>query len=229
MPGTLFAGTERGAYVSVNEGDEWLPLQLNLPVTSVRDFVIYANDLIVGTHGRGIWVVDDISPLRQRNTVAAADDVHLFKPTNVASTPQPDENGTPLPKDEPYADNPVEGAIISYWLKNPVTDPVTLEIVNARGVVVATIPAKPKANAATSATPETIKRITPQWESPPQGPLPTAAGMHRVVWPTIEPGSTDENATWEEQQPRVHVGRFTARLVIGGRKWTQVFEVLQPA
>ena len=226
--GTLFAGTERGAYISVNDGDEWLPLQLNLPVTSVRDFVVYANDLIVGTHGRGIWVVDDISPLRQRGAVAANEEVHLFKPTNVIATPQPDENGTPLPKDEPYADNPVEGAIISYWLKSPVTDAVTLEIVNARGAVVTTIPAKPKASADTSAAPEAIKRISPRWETPPQGPLPTNPGMHRVVWPTIEPGSTEDNATPEQQQPHVHVGIFTARLSIGGRRWTQQFEVFPP-
>ena len=225
MPGTLFAGTERGAYISVNDGDEWQPLQLNLPVTSVRDFVIHANDLIVGTHGRGIWVVDDISPLRQRDAVAAGEDVHLFKPTNVAATPQPDDNGTPLQKDEPYADNPVEGAIIYYWLRHPVTEAVTLEIVDARGAVVATFPAKPNADAARGARADGIKRISPLWEVAPQGPLPTTAGMHRVVWPAIEPGSTDDAATPEEQQPRVHTGVFTARLVIGGERRTQVFEV----
>ncbi|HEY2896393.1 MAG TPA: hypothetical protein VGJ12_04585 [Gemmatimonadaceae bacterium] len=225
MPGTLFAGTERGAFISVNDGDEWQPLQLNLPVTSVRDFEIYENDLIVGTHGRGIWVIDDISPLRQRTEVQADDDVHLFKPTTVAATAQPDDVGTPLQKDEPHADNPVEGAIISYWLKRDVAGPVTIEIVDAHGGVVATIPAKPKTNEESGARADGIKRISPLWDEAPPGPLPTTAGMHRVVWPTVEPGSTDDAATAEERQPRVHTGIFTVRLAIGAKRWTQELEV----
>jgi photosystem II stability/assembly factor-like uncharacterized protein len=226
MPGTLFAGTERGAYISINDGDEWLPLQLNLPVTSVRDFEIHENDLIVGTHGRGIWVIDDISPLRQRDDVLAATDAFLFKPSTIVATAQEDDNGTPLQKDEPYADNPVAGAVIYYWLKSPVTGQVTLEIVDAHGAVIATIPAKPSANAAADARTDGIKRISPLWEVAPPGPLPSSAGMHRVVWPTIEPGSFDPSASAEDQQPRVHTGVFTARLVIGSKRWTQDFEVL---
>jgi photosystem II stability/assembly factor-like uncharacterized protein len=226
MPGALFAGTERGAYISINDGDEWQPLQLNLPVTSVRDFEIHENDLIVGTHGRGIWVIDDISPLRQREDVLANEDVHLFKPTTVAAIAQEDDNGTPLQKDEPYADNPVEGAVIYYWLKSAAPSAVTLEIVDAHGAVVATIPAKPSANVALGAKADGIKRISPLWEVAPQGPLPTTAGMHRVVWPAIEPGSFDPSASPEDQQPKVHTGVFTARLAIGAKRWTQEFEVL---
>jgi photosystem II stability/assembly factor-like uncharacterized protein len=225
MPGTLFAGTERGAYISIDDGDEWQPLQLNLPVTSVRDFEVHENDLIVGTHGRGIWVIDDISPLRQREDVLADADAHLFKPTTVAATAQEDDNGTPLQKDEPYADNPVEGAVIYYWLKNPVAGPVALEIVDTHGAVVATIPAKPGANAALGARADGIKRISPLWEVAPPGPLPTTAGLHRVVWPTIEPGSFEPSAPAEDQQPKVHTGVFTARLVIGAKNWMQEFEV----
>jgi hypothetical protein len=229
MPGTLFAGTERGAYISINDGDEWQPLQLNLPITSVRDFVIHENDLIVGTHGRGIWVIDDISPLRQRDDVQADEDVHLFKPTTVAAIAQEDDNGTPLQKDEPYADNPVEGVVIYYWLKSPASSAVTLEIVDAHGAIVATIPAKPKAGTEPGATAGGIKRISPLWEMAPPGPLPTTVGMHRVVWPTIEPGSSDDAASPEEKQPRVHTGVFTARLAIGAKRWTQEFEVTDGA
>ena len=224
VQGTLFAGTERGAYISVNDGDDWLPLQLNLPVTSVRDFEIYGNDVIVGTHGRGIWVIDDITPLRERDTVAIDGGVHLFKPATVAATAQGDDNGTPLQKDEPYTDNPVEGAVFYYWLKSNVAAAVTLEIADAQGKVIATIPAKPKPSTDESRT-DGIKRISPLWEVTPQGPLPTTAGMHRVVWPTIEPGSFDPTASAEEQQPRVHVGVFTARLSIGEKHLTQTFEV----
>jgi photosystem II stability/assembly factor-like uncharacterized protein len=226
MPGTLFAGTERGAWISVNDGDEWQPLQLNLPVTSVRDFELHENDLIVGTHGRGIWVIDDISPLRQRDDVQAAEDAHLFKPATVVATAQEDDNGTPLQKDEPYADNPVEGAVIYYWLKSPVAGPVMLEIIDAQNAVVATLPAKPKPNAEPGARADGIKRISPIWEVVPPGPLPTTAGMHRVVWPTIEPGSTDDSATPEERTPRVHTGVFTVRLAIGAKRWTQELEVI---
>lgn len=224
VQGTLFAGTERGAYISVNDGDDWLPLQLNLPVTSVRDFEIYGNDVIVGTHGRGIWVIDDITPLRQRDTVAIDGDVHLFKPATVVATAQGDDNGTPLQKDEPYADNPVEGVVFYYWLKSNVDTAVTLEIADAQGKVIATIPAKPKPTTGESRT-DGIKRISPLWEVTPQGPLPTTAGMHRVVWPTIEPGSFDPTASAEEQQPRVHVGVFTVRLNVGGKSLTETFEV----
>ena len=193
-PGTLFAGTERGAYISVNDGDDWLPLQLNLPVTSVRDFEIYGNDVIVGTHGRGIWVIDDITPApaaRRRGKLTAM--CISFKPATVAATAQGDDNGTPLQKDEPYADNPVEGVVIYYWLRSDVSLPVTLEIVDVQGKVIATIPAKPKPGAAASHA-DGIKRISPAWEVTPQGPLPTTAGMHRVVWPTIEAGSSDPTA-----------------------------------
>ncbi|MEP7067142.1 MAG: hypothetical protein ABI889_13995, partial [Gemmatimonadota bacterium] len=218
MPGTLFAGTERGAYISVDDGEQWQPLQLNLPITSVRDFEVHENDLIVGTHGRGIWVIDDISPLRQREDVAADEDVHLFKPTTVTATAQEDDNGTPLQKDEPYADNPVEGVVIYYWLRNSAASPVTLEIVDAHGVVVSTIPAKPTAKAEASAKADGIKRISPRWEPAPVGLLPTGAGMHRVVWPTIEPGSQQESATPEEQKPKVHAGVLTARLSIGAKR-----------
>ena len=226
MPGTLFAGTERGAFISVDDGDQWEPLQLNLPVTSVRDFEIHDDDLIVGTHGRGIWVIDDISPLRQRTEVQADEDVHLFKPLTVVATAQPDDDGTPLQKDEPHADNPVEGAVIYYWLKRDVSAPVTIEIVDAHGDTVATIPPKPQANAASGVRTDGIKRISPLWEVAPPGPLPTTAGMHRVVWPTVEPGSTDDAATFEERQPRVHTGVFTVRLTIGGKRWTRAVRVL---
>ena len=80
--GLLFAGTERGAFVSFDDGDNWQSLQLNLPVTSVRDFEIHGNDLIVATHGRGFWVIDDISPLRQINDTVRAADAYLFKPAD---------------------------------------------------------------------------------------------------------------------------------------------------
>ncbi|HEX3867110.1 MAG TPA: hypothetical protein VHV78_10165, partial [Gemmatimonadaceae bacterium] len=136
--GLLFAGTERGAFMSLDDGDTWEPLQLNLPATSVRDFEIYNDDLIVATHGRGFWVVDDISPLRQLTPAVLASAAHLFKPAEAINVLQGGDNGTPLQKDEPQALNPPNGAVIDYYLKSPATTPVTLEILEANGTVLHT-------------------------------------------------------------------------------------------
>ncbi|HEX9367717.1 MAG TPA: hypothetical protein VF921_13895, partial [Vicinamibacterales bacterium] len=135
--GLLFAGTERGAYVSFDEGDNWQSLQLNLPVTSVRDFEVYGNDLIVGTHGRGIWVIDDISPLRQLNAAVARGDAYLFKPADAINAIQGGDNGTPTQHDEPQALNPPNGAAIDYYLKTAGAGTVTLEIQDAGGACLA--------------------------------------------------------------------------------------------
>src|SRR5206468_7914915 len=108
--GLLFAGTERGAYISFNDGDNWQPLQLNLPVTSVRDFQIYNDDLIVATHGRGFWVIDDIAPLRQITPSILTADAYLFKPSDAIAYLQGGDNGTPLQKDEPQTVNRPDGA-----------------------------------------------------------------------------------------------------------------------
>ena len=135
--GLLVAGTERGAFVSLDDGDNWHPLQLNMPVTSVRDFEFYENDLIVATHGRGFWVIDDISPLRQVNDAVLAADAHLFKPADAINVLQGGDNGTPLQKDEPQAMNPPNGAVIDFYLKSAATGTVTLEILDAAGTTCA--------------------------------------------------------------------------------------------
>ena len=145
--GLLVAGTERGAFVSLDDGDSWQRLQLNLPVTSVRDFEIYENDLIVATHGRGIWVIDDISPLRQLTPAVVASDAYLFKPADFVYLPQGGDNGTPLQKDEPQAPNPVNGAAIDYYLKSDASGQVAVEILDAAGTVVATFSNAPAATA----------------------------------------------------------------------------------
>jgi photosystem II stability/assembly factor-like uncharacterized protein len=223
--GLLVAGTERGAFISLNDGDLWQPLQLNLPVTSVRDFEIYESDVIVGTHGRGIWVIDDISPLRQLDDAVLAADAHLFRPTSVAAVVPADDDGTPYQKDEPHADNPVEGVVIYYYLKSTVTSPITLEILDSVGAVVGTIPPKPTPGANTPARADGIPKISPLWNSVPDAPLSRAAGMHRVVWPTVDAGRDDPTASDEDRAPRIHIGSFSARLSVGGKSYTQGFEV----
>ena len=134
--GLLVAGTELGVFVSFNDGDTWQSLQLNLPPSSMRDFAFHDHDLIVATHGRGFWVLDDISALRQMSPDIAAADAHLFKPADAVILPLSSDEGTPTQKDEPEAENPPSGAIIDYYLKSAAAGPVTIEIVNAAGATV---------------------------------------------------------------------------------------------
>ncbi len=223
--GLLVCGTERGVFVSMNDGDDWQPLQLNLPVTSVRDFEFYGDDLIVGTHGRGIWVIDDITPLHQIDAAVMGSDVHLFTPAAAIDHLQGDDNGTPFQRDEAQAENPPAGAVIDYYLRNKVSGPVTLEILDAGGRSVhlfsserAAEPASRRRGPAAG-----LPRISPVWQTVPQL-LPTSAGLHRVVWDpvTIE----DPEAAGAQGRPPLRLtGNFTARLTVSGKSYTQPFVV----
>ncbi len=215
--GLLFAGTERGAFVSFDDGDHWQPLQRNLPVTSVRDFVVYGNDLIVATHGRGFWVMDDISTLRQVSDQVLQADAWLFRPADAINVIPGDDNGTPFQRDEPQALNPPDGAFIDFYLKSGAAA-VTLEILDGTGKVVKKWPGEPA-----SGTParNALPRVSPLWQ-PASDELATNAGMHRVVWRPVAPA----------EQPRRGggggarlTGTFTARLTVSGRPLTQTFTV----
>ncbi len=182
--GLLFAGTERGAFVSFDDGDHWQSLQLGLPVTSVRDFEVYAGDLLVGTHGRGIWVVDDISVLRQLNDAVAGADAYLFKPGNAYNYTQGGDNGTPLQKDEPQTPNPPVGAYIDYYLRADSPD-TKIEILDQSGAVRATFgagaPEAPAGGRGGRGGRGGIPNVSPLWQPTPE-PFQAAAGMHRVVF-----------------------------------------------
>src|SRR5256714_845978 len=129
----LIAGTELGVFVSFDDGDHWQSLQLNLPPASARDLVVHDDDLVVATHGRGFWVLDDITPLRQLTKDVVNSAAHLFRPADAFIIPPYTENGTPQPRDEPLAENPPYGAIIDYYLKANAAGPVTLEILSPPG------------------------------------------------------------------------------------------------
>ncbi|MDQ6888083.1 MAG: hypothetical protein M3068_12460, partial [Gemmatimonadota bacterium] len=209
--GLLICGTERGAFVSMDDGDEWQPLQLNLPVTSVRDFEFYGDDLIVGTHGRGIWVMDDISPLRQIDASVLASEVHLFTPAAAIDYVQGDENGTPLQRDDPQSENPPAGAVIDYYLKNGANGPVTLEILDAGGRSVRTYSSEQESapgGRRRQPAPGGLPRVSPLWQTVAR-PLPTSAGLHRVAW---EPVMTEvPGAAGGPERPPVRLtGSFTA-------------------
>jgi len=227
--GLVFAGTERGTFLSFDDGDHWEALQLNLPVTSVRDFEIYENDLIVATHGRGFWVIDDISPLRQINETVAKADAHLFKPADATYVNQGGDNGTPLQKDEPEATNPSNGAVIDYYLKANATGPVTLEILDATGTVVHTFSTEAAAQAPAGgrgARGGGIPNVSPLWQPTPE-PFATTAGMHRVVWTPIAAtaGGGRGRGGGRGGGGTVLTGTFTAKLTVNGQAYSQTFVV----
>jgi len=176
--GLLFAGTENAVWVSFDDGDHWQSLQLNLPHTSMRDLWIHDDDLIVGTHGRSIWILDDITPLREAST-ALAKSVHLFKPTPAYRVPRDTYTDTPPPPDEPFGANPPDGAVIDYYLPTASTGPVTLEILDAQGHVVRRFSSADKPEATEE---ELQKQLIPLYWIRPSHRLSTGAGMHRWIW-----------------------------------------------
>jgi photosystem II stability/assembly factor-like uncharacterized protein len=218
--GLLFAGTERGAFVSFDDGDHWQPLQRNLPATSVRDFVVYGNDLIVATHGRGFWVMDDISALRQVTAEVLQADAWLFRPADTINVVPGDDNGTPFQRDEPQAQNPPDGAYIDFYLKAPA--PVALEILDAAGKVLRKWPAEPGAGTATRAG---LPRVSPLWQPVPET-FSTAAGMHRVVWRPVAPVEPGPGGGAGRRGGGARLaGTFTARLTVNSRTLSQTFTV----
>jgi photosystem II stability/assembly factor-like uncharacterized protein len=228
--GLLFAGTERGIFLSLDDGDHWQPLQLNIPVTSMRDFEIYENDLIVATHGRGFWVIDDISPLRQINDAVVKADAHLFRPADATYVNQGGDNGTPLQKDEPQAPNPPNGAVIDYYLKSAPTGPVTLDILDATGAVVHSFSnqAAPQAVGSGRGGRGGIPNVSPLWQQAPE-PFSVSAGMHRVVWtPIATPaGGGRGRGGGRGGGGAVLTGTFTAKLTVNGQTYSQTFNVRQ--
>src|SRR5205823_3116076 len=116
--------TERAVHVSLNDGDDWHPLRLNMPATSIRDLVVHGDDIVAGTHGRSFWILDDISPLRQLDAKIASADAHLFKPQPAIRVRWNMNTDTPLPPEEPAGQNPPDGAIIYYHLKEKIAGPV---------------------------------------------------------------------------------------------------------
>ena len=177
--GLLFAGTEGSVYVSFNDGDEWQPLQLNLPHTSMRDLAIHGDDLIVATHGRSFWILDDITPLRQISEQITKSDVHVFEPQEAVRVRWNRNPDTPLPPEVPAGQNPPDGAIIDYYLAGATSQPVVLEILDADHHLVRRYSSTDK--------PEPLAKIASEnpipmyWVRQPQV-LSGAAGMHRFVW-----------------------------------------------
>jgi photosystem II stability/assembly factor-like uncharacterized protein len=227
--GLLYAATETAAFVSFNDGDDWQPLRLNMPATSIRDLVVKDEDLVVGTHGRGFWVLDDISPLRQMSDEIAAADAHLFAPRPTYRLPRDTNTDTPLPPEEPAGKNPPDGAIIYYYLKTAAAGPVTIDIQNADGKVLARFEStdQPK-------PPDPNLNVPLYWLRPLQRPASTA-GMHRFVW-DLHAAPTGPASRRRDEEPPISAiygdtpmhqgewvppGAYSVKLTVGGKSYTQ--------
>ena len=224
--GLLFAGTELGVYVSFNDGDEWQSLQLNLPPVSMRDLAIHGDDLIVATHGRGFWVLDDITPLRQITDKLAQSEAYLFRPADAIRMHPGTDYASPMPRDEALADNPPVGAMIDYFLKSDASGPLVIEILDAKGQLVRRYSSEEKAPAV---KPETLE-FPADWRPAPQPPS-ASAGMHRWIWDlhyTAVPGSTHLVGDEFVVAPRgvtALPGTYTVKLTVAGRSYSQPLTV----
>jgi len=210
--GLLYAGTETGMYVSFDDGAHWQPLQLNLPVTPIHDLVVKDDDLVVATHGRSFWVLDDITPLRQVTAQSAQMDALLYQPQTALRLHYPTE----VDKRQPAGDNPPAGAIIDYFLKVAAKDEVTLDILDAQGKVVRHLSSKEKKK----------NDQPPEWPDQVETPrtIPAAEGMNRFAWdlhyddPIETPG-----AFYYGEGPRGPLalpGEYQLKLTVAGKTQT---------
>jgi len=228
--GLLFAGTERAVHVSFDDGDHWQSLRLNMGATSIRDLIIKGDDLCVGTHGRGFWILDNLTPLRQLQDSILKSPAYLFRPQTAIRVRWNTNSDTPLPPDVPAGENPPDGAVIDYYLGSAY-DTVTLEIKDAAGQTIrryasndALVPADPLLN------------IPPYWVRPPQK-LANTAGMHRFLWdfhldpvPGITPqypiAAVYQNTAPEATSPWAVPGKYTVVLTAGGKKNEQLLTLV---
>jgi photosystem II stability/assembly factor-like uncharacterized protein len=215
--GLLYAGTEMGVFVSFNDGEEWQPLQLNLPATSVRDLVVHGDDLVIATHGRSLWVLDNVTTLRQISAQTAAAEAWLFRPQTAYRVRPGSDQGTPVPLDEPLAMNPPDGAVLDYYLREKSATPVQLEILDAEGKLVrrfASDDELPKAN------PKEMV-ISMDWVRD-EAALPAEGGMHRFVWDLHYPLAKTVHRSFDGPTgPWAVPGDYTVKLTVNGKSSSQ--------
>ncbi|MES2003690.1 MAG: glycoside hydrolase [Bacteroidota bacterium] len=226
--GLLYAGSENAVYVSFDEGEHWQSLRLNMPATSIRDLVIKDDDLVLGTHGRGFWIMDDITPLRQISASLAAEKAILYKPQTAIRVRWNMNTDTPLPQEEPGGQNPPDGAIINYYLSDKAQGEVTLEILDVAGRLVRKYSSNDKQY-------EIPAVNIPLYWIRPQQLLSADAGSHRFLWdmhyaPVEEPVSFPmtaiyENTAPDKNSPWALPGTFTAKLTVNGKSYMQTFNL----
>ncbi len=216
--GLLFAGTELGIYVSFDDGAHWQFLQLNLPNSPVHDMVIHNNDLVVATHGRSFWSLDDISPLRQADAAISSGDAHLFTPATAIRTRMGHTNR----RRYAIGENPPDGAILYYYLKEDAKEPIKLEILDAGGRII---------RAFTSEEKKKGDEIEEEGErDEPVDHIPAKAGLNVFAWDLrYEEPVKIPKAVYDEGTPAGPLalpGKYQARLTAGGKSSTQSLQVL---
>ena len=227
-PGLLFAGTEREVFFSVDDGDSWQSLRQNMPASSVRDLVVHEDDLVIGTHGRSIWILDNIAPLRELSALTRAA-AHLFQPPPATRLRWNMFLDTPLPPDEPAGENPPDGAILDYYLSTAASE-VTLEVLDGDDVV-----RRYSSNDALEFLDPASLRHPTYWIRPPHG-LSVEPGHHRFVWDLrYAPPAGAERALAisavyrrtpsSPHGPFVPPGTYTVRLTVDGRSTERTLSV----
>jgi photosystem II stability/assembly factor-like uncharacterized protein len=219
--GLLFAGTEREVVFSVDDGDHWQSLRMNMPATSIRDLVVKEDDLVIGTHGRSIWILDNISPLRQLAEALRSTSPFLFTPARATRVRWNMFSDTPLPPEEPTGENPPDGATIDYYLPRSANS-VAIEILGGGGEVIRRYASTDEAE---RIDPDSLPYPT-YWIRPHQA-LATGAGHHRFVWDlryapprgsqrTHSIAAVYRNTPSGPAGPFVHPGSYTVRLTVDG-------------
>ena len=252
VPGLLYAATDAQVWVSFDDGANWQSLRLNMPAISVRDIQVKDDsscrcaDLIAGTHGRGFWILDDLSPIRQLAKSRSAA-TYLVKPNTAVRVRFGTNEPTPWPPELPAGENPPAGAIIDYALATDVSGPVTLEIVEAGGRVIRTYASdEPVVDPDPALDPRSYDRVCranpaaadcglPLYWPAPQTRLSTRAGLHRFTWDMRYQPIGDNQRTGEVEAtgavphrsehtptaPWAPPGRYTVRLRVNGKSYTQ--------
>ncbi len=224
--GLLYAGTEQAVYFSIDDGEHWQSLRNNMPATSIRDLVVKNDDIVVGTHGRSFWILDDITPLRQLTNEIAAADAHLFTPQIAYRVRRSLNTDTPIPPEEPMGQNPPDGAIINYYLKSAASE-VTIEIFDQSNKLIRRYSSNDK--------PEIIdekSQAYPTYWFRPARVLPAKSGMQRWAWdlkyapPEGFPRSYPMTAILNDtpSQPvgiTVLPGEYKVKLTANGKSFTQ--------
>ncbi|MES2359118.1 MAG: glycoside hydrolase [Gemmatimonadota bacterium] len=252
--GLLYASTETQVWVSFDDGDHWQSLRLDMPAVSVRDIQIkddsicMCSDLIAGTHGRGFYILDDVTPLRQAAEARSANGAYLFKPQTALRIRLATNDPTPWPPELPAGENPPNGAIIDYYLSSNVSGPVTIDILDASNKVVRTYTSELKRDPdpgvdraaydkVCKANPESPDCDVPLYWPSRIKSMPTSAGMHRISWNmryqplATERGGVDatgavpNRSSPSPSSPWAPPGQYTVRLTVAGKSYTQPLTV----
>jgi len=224
--GLLFAGTELGAYFSLDDGDHWQSLQLNLPTVAIHDLAVHGDDLVIATHGRAFWILDNVTPLRQAHDVTEAAGSWFYRPATAVRIDNDSFLSSPLPPEEPTANNPPNGAILDYFLKTAAGH-VNLKIVDQKQNLVASFSSDDAKEQKHSPRP-----IAERWFPKPEI-LETTPGMHRFVWNLAwgnPNGKAADQSIDDEYRPprgpRAVPGTYEVRLTVDGKSFSQPLKIV---